>query len=175
MWKFPPMSHSSLVETYISGLNLTSITVVASPDGRCCRIEMGGEIALARCEKIARQFYFRATHAELVLATIDREGATDQAPAAVAAQIERTATALGASHVSPSELRAAAERHVEEIVERIKASGQRGALKHWNARYKQYRLAQVAKGEKAIGYWPFLEQAVMLPTVRDVAATGRMV
>jgi len=75
----------------------------------------------------------------------------------------------------PGTARFVAERQVDAITERVKASGQAGGLKHWNARYKQYRLAQGAKGEKALGYWPFLEQAVMLPTVRNMAASGRMI
>jgi hypothetical protein len=82
---------------------------------------------------------------------------------------------LGARHHSPAELRKAAAEQVAEITARVKASGQRGALKVWNTRYKQYRLAQVAKAEPAIPYSAFLEQVVIMPTVRQVAATGRMV
>jgi hypothetical protein len=90
----------------------------------------------------------------LLLSTIDPEGLSGQPAAALAS----------------AKIRKCAGQQVNEIVERIKAAGQRGKLKHWNARYKQYRLAQGAKGEKVIGYGPFLEQAVMLPTVRSIAA-----
>jgi hypothetical protein len=166
MWSFPTMSHASLIDTYIAALNLTEVTIVASPDGRRCRIDTGGEIALARCEKIVRQFYFKKSHAELVLATIDKEGATDQAPAAVAALIE---------FWTPEQLRKAAAEQVAEITERVKTAGLSGKLKRWNAAYKQYRLAQVAKAEKAIPYSSFLEQFVVIPTVRQIAATGRMI
>ena len=82
---------------------------------------------------------------------------------------------MHAPYETAADIRAVAERQVDAITERVKASGQAGGLKHWNARYKQYRLAQGAKGEKALGYWPFLEQAVMLPTVRNMAASGRMI
>jgi len=163
------LSRAALIEAYISGLQLTEVAVVG--DGRRCRITEGEP---AEGEKIQRQFYFKPSHAELVLVMIDQDGLSGKPSAALAASIEQAAAKLGAPFQTPDELRKLAGQQVDEIVERIKASGQRGALKHWNARYKQYRLAQGAKGEKAIGYWPFLEQAVMLPTVRDAAATGRM-
>jgi hypothetical protein len=86
------VSRASLVETYIAALNLTAVTVVA--DGRRCRIETGGEIAPG--EKIKRQFYFKSSHAELVLLTIDKEGPSGKSPAALAAPIERAAATLGA-------------------------------------------------------------------------------
>jgi hypothetical protein len=77
--------------------------------------------------------------------------------------------------MTSDELHRVAEQAVDEIVERIKASGQRGALKVWNSRYKSYRLKQNAKGGKAVGYWQYLELAVTLPTVRDVASSGRSI
>jgi hypothetical protein len=42
------MSRASLIDAYISGLSLTAVSVVASADGRRCRIETGGEIAPGR-------------------------------------------------------------------------------------------------------------------------------
>jgi hypothetical protein len=106
---------------------------------------------------------------------IGPEGLSGKPAAALAELIERAAAKLGAPHQTPEQVRKAAGHQVAEIVERVKTAGQRGALKVWNKRYRQYRLAQVAKGEKAIGYWPFLEQAVMLPTVKQLAMTGRTV
>jgi hypothetical protein len=44
----------------------------------------------------------------------------------------------------------AAEQQVAEITARVKASNQSGGLRQWNAAYKQYRQAQIAKCEKAI-------------------------
>ncbi len=166
------LSRASLVDVYISGLNLTAIVVVASADGRRCRIHTGEP---APGETVKHRFYFKASHAELVLLTIAQDGWTDQQPAVVAALIERTAATLGAPYSTPEQLRKAAGLQVDEIVERVKSSGQRGKLKHWNAQYKQYRLAQVAKAEKAIPYSSFLEQVVITPTVRDVAMSGRMI
>jgi hypothetical protein len=55
---------------------------------------------LAPGEKIKHQFFFWSSHADLVLMTIGLEGWTDQAPAAVAALIERTAANLGAPYHS---------------------------------------------------------------------------
>jgi hypothetical protein len=83
------MSHASLIETYISALNLTSVAIVS--DGRQCRITEGEP---APGEKIKRQFYFRATHADLVLMTIDKEGLSDQPPAA--SKTQRRSRRLGA-------------------------------------------------------------------------------
>jgi hypothetical protein len=75
-----PVSRASLVDVYISRLNLTAVAIVA--DGRRCRIETGGEIAPG--EKIEARFYFKPTHADLVLMTIDKEGLSDLPPAASA-------------------------------------------------------------------------------------------
>jgi hypothetical protein len=63
------LSRASLVETYISALNLTVVTVVSS--GRQCRITDGEP---APGEKIKHQYFFRSSHAELVLMTIGKEG-----------------------------------------------------------------------------------------------------
>jgi hypothetical protein len=164
------MSHSSLIDTYIAALNLTSIAVVG--DGRRCRITEGEP---AEGEKIKHRYYFKPSHAELVLVMIDVEGLSGKPPAALAGAIEQAAAKLGAPYQSPDELRKAAEQQVAEIVERVRASGQRGALKVWNTRYRQYRLAQVEKREPAIPYSAFLEQVVIMPTVRNMAMTGRMV
>ncbi|HXB78670.1 MAG TPA: hypothetical protein VNX23_14905 [Bradyrhizobium sp.] len=49
-----------------------------------------------------------------------------------------------------AEIRAAAEQQVAEITTRIKVAGPSGALKKFNTRYRQYRLAQVEKREPAI-------------------------
>jgi hypothetical protein len=64
---------------------------------------------------------------------------------------------------------------VAEITERVKSAGLSGKLKRWNAAYKQYRLAQLEKSEPAIPYSAFLEQVVIMPTVRQLAASGRMI
>jgi hypothetical protein len=80
------LSRASLIDVYISGLNLATVAIVSS--GRRCRITEGEP---APGETVKHRFYFKPSHAELLLATIDLEGVTDQAPAAVAALIERTA------------------------------------------------------------------------------------
>jgi hypothetical protein len=80
------VSRASLVETYISALNLTAVAVVS--DGRRCRITEGEP---APGEKIKHRFYFKSSHAELVLVTIDVEGLSGKPLAAVAGAIERAA------------------------------------------------------------------------------------
>jgi len=107
--------------------------------------------------------------------TIGKEGLSDKPPAAVAALIEQAAARLGAPFQTADELRKVAEQQVAEITARIKVAGPSGALKKFNTRYRQYRLAQVEKRELAIPYSVFLEQFVITPTVRNVAATGRMI
>jgi hypothetical protein len=164
------MSHASLIETYISALNLAEIAIVGA--GRQCRV-ITGEIAPG--EPVACRYFFKPSHAELVLATIGPEGLSGKPAGELAASIERTAAMLGARHQSPEQLRKAAEEQVAEIVERVKTAGLSGRLKMWNKRYRQYRLAQVAKAEPAIPYAAFIERVVTTPTVKQLAMSGRSV
>jgi hypothetical protein len=157
------MSRSSLVDVYLSALNLTSIAVIGA--GKQCRIETGEPAA---GELIQHQYYFKPSHAELVLATIGRDGMSGKPAAVLAASIKQAAATLGAPFQTPGGLRNTAECQVAVIVARVKASGR--TLKPWNARYRQYRLAQVAKCEKAIPYAAYIEQAVIAPTVRSMAS-----
>jgi len=163
------VSRASLVEAYIAALPLTAVAIVS--DGRRCRITEGEP---APGEKIKRQFYFKPSHAELVLMTIDKEGLSGKPAAAVAGAIEQAAATLGAPVQTLTELQAEAELQVAEITARVKASNQSGGLKQWNQAYKKYRQAQIAKAEKATSYAKFLERFTA-SIVRDVAMTGRMV
>jgi hypothetical protein len=164
------LSRASLVEAYIAALPLAAVAIVSSADGRRCRIHTDGEPAPG--DTIERRFYFKPSHAELVLSTIDLEGWTDHQPAAVAAQIERAATTLGASFHTLAELREAAEEAVVEIQARVDAGRQNGDLKQVNRQYKHYRQQQIARAEKAMPYAKFLEQFTA-SIVRDVAMSGR--
>jgi hypothetical protein len=154
------MSRSDLVDAYMSGLQLISIAVVGA--GKQCRIVTG---ELPPGEIIQHQFYLRPSHADLVMSRI---GEPSGKAAELAGLIKQTAATLGARCQTLDELRGLAARQVDEIVSRIKASGR--ALKPWNQRYRQYRLEQVAKGEKAVPYAAFLEEIVIQPTVRSIAA-----
>jgi hypothetical protein len=166
------MARADLVEVYISGLNLAAVLVVAN--GRRCRIITGDEFAPG--EKITAQFFFRSSgHAELVLAQIDQGSVSGKPADALAASVELAAAKVGAAVISPDRLKAFAEAQVSEIIARVNASGRRGKLKHWNARYRLYRLERIAKCEPVISYQAFLEQAVILPTVRNIAILGRTV
>ena len=60
----------SLIEAYVAALPLTAVAIVSSADGRQCRIETGGTSTPA--------FYFKPSHAELVLSAIDLDGWTEQ-------------------------------------------------------------------------------------------------
>ena len=110
-----------------------------------------------------------------MLVTIDVEGLSGKPLVAVAGAIEQAAAALGAPYQTPDALRKAAGQQVAEIVERVKMAGLSGKLKRWNASYKQYRLAQIEKGEPAIPHASYIEKVVTLPTVQQLAMSGRTV
>jgi hypothetical protein len=163
------MSRADLIQTYLSALNLTSVAIVGA--GRLARIttdepEPG--------ETIQHRFYFKPSAADLVLLTIGRDGMSGKPAAVLAAQIKQTAATLGAKWQTPAGLRNTAECQVAIIAERVKTSSGR-VLKPWNARYRQYRLAQIEKGEKAIAYWSYIESKVVIPTVRSFASAGQMI
>jgi hypothetical protein len=168
-----PVSRTDLIQTYIEALNLTEVAIVGA--GRQCRIHTDGDGEIAPGEPIAHRYFFKPSHAELVLATIGPEGLSGQPAGALVDAIEQTAAKLGARWQTPDGLRKAAAAQVAEIVERVKTAGLSGKLRHWNARYKQYRLGQVAKAEPAIPYAAFIERSVTLPTIREIAASGRTV
>jgi hypothetical protein len=163
------MSRAALIDVYIATLNLASIAVVS--DGRRCRIHTGEPAE----GKIKARFFFKPSHADLVLATIGLEGMSGKQPEALAASIERTAAMLGAPYQTPDELRKAAELEVAKIIAKVAASNQSGGLKLWNTAYKQHRRDAAAAGQKATSYAAFIERFVITPTVRNIAATGRMV
>ncbi|HXB80462.1 MAG TPA: hypothetical protein VNX23_24160 [Bradyrhizobium sp.] len=162
------MPRAQLVETYISSLPLVEVAIVGA--GLQCMIRAGSHGEIAPGEIVQHRYFFKSSHAELVLLTIGPEGLSGKPAATLAASIEQAAAKLGAKWQTSDALRKAAEVQVAEIVERVKASGQHGALKPWNTRYRQYRLAQVEKREPAIPYSAFLEQFVITPTVRSIAA-----
>jgi hypothetical protein len=164
------LSHTALIEAYISALPLTAVAIVGA--GRQCRIQTG---EIAPGEPVAHRYFFKPSHAELVLASIGQEDCTDQPAAALAASIERAAARLGARWQTPDTLRKLAGQQVDEIVARVKAAGLSGRLKRWNAAYKQYRLEAVARAEKGMPYAHYIEQAVTMPTVRQIAASGRTI
>jgi hypothetical protein len=167
----PPPCRVPAWSTYIGALNLASITIVG--DGRQCRIIHTGEIPPG--ERIKHRFYFKPSHAELVLATIEKEGVAGKPAAALAALIERTAAMLGATWMTPDGLRRTAAEQVAEITERVKMAGLSGKLKRWNASYKNYRQAQIEKGEPAIPHASYIERVVTAPTVKQLAMSGRMI
>jgi hypothetical protein len=165
------MSRADLIQTYIEALNLTSVVGA----GKLCRIHTDGDGEIPPGEPVACRYFFKPSHAELVLATIGQDGMSGQPVATLAGAIEQTAATLGAGWQTPDTLRKGAAEQVDEIVERVKAAGLSGRLKMWNKRYKQYRVAQLEKSEPAIPYASYIERAVTLPTVKQLAMTGRTV
>jgi hypothetical protein len=163
----PAMCRADLIDAYLSSLKLTAITVVDA--GKRSRIVAGD---VAEGALIQKQYYLPPSHAELLLAKIDQDALAGQGAAALIGAIEQAAAILGARLQTASQLRSAAESQVAVIAARVKASGP--ALKPWNARYRQYRLAQVEKGEKAIAYWSYIESKVVVPTVRSFASAGQV-
>jgi hypothetical protein len=159
------VARADLIQAYISALPFAPIAIVAIPGG--CRIEIGGTSAPA--------FYFKASHIELVLGAAGlAAGPINQPPAAVAALIERAARRLHAPYETEPEIMAAAERQVDAIMERVRASNQSGGMILINGQYKAYRTAQLAKAEAALPYSKFIEPFV-ITMLRQVAMTGRMV
>lgn len=81
---------------------------------------------------------------------------------------------MGAPFQTAAQLRVDAEKEVDKIVEKVAASNQSGGLREINKQYRAYRLAQVAKAEKATSYAAFIEQHYTISIVRSVAAVGKM-
>jgi hypothetical protein len=98
----------------------------------------------------------------------------DQAPAAVAARLEKAARAIHAPYETEPEIRAAAEIEVDKIVAKVAVMRLNGEMKEVNAKYKAYRLARVSMGQKAKPYSAYL-QHFTAGLVRGAAATGRAI
>lgn len=90
------MSRADLIQAYITALPFAPVAVVATTGGRC-RVAVGGEPAPG--EKLKRQFYFKASHIELVLGAAGlTDSPVDQPPDAIAARLEKTARRLHAPY-----------------------------------------------------------------------------
>jgi len=99
------VSRASLVEAYISALPFAAVAIVS--DGLRCRIEIGGTSAPA--------FYFKPSHLELVLASIDQESLAGKPPAAVASAIEQAAAMLEAPFQTPLDSRSTRSQHASRL------------------------------------------------------------
>src|SRR5258708_30214225 len=128
-----PLSHASLVETYIAAWNLTAVAIVGA--GRRCRIITGEP---APGETIQHRYFFKSSHVDLLLSTIGPEGLSSKPAAALADAIVRTAATIGASIRTLMELQAEAEKQVAEITARIRVANQTGDLRQINRQYKAY-------------------------------------
>jgi hypothetical protein len=160
------VSRASLVETYISALNLTAVRVVASPDGRRCRIETGEP---AEGEKIKRQFFFKPSHADLLIdddrsgrpgrRTAGRRGCADRASGG------KSRGAFPDRGRAPPGRRATGRRGAEQEIAGLNTSGE---LKSFNRRYKLYRQQKAAAGERAMPYSAYLS-SLTKQMVQEVA------
>jgi hypothetical protein len=143
------MSRASLVQAYIDALPGTIVSIVSSADGQRSRFETG---AVAADEIVHARLRFKDSHAELVLSACGVTGWADMRAAALLDLIVATAQSLGARPQSDADVAAAAREAVEFVVAKVDGMRENGGLKQVNAAYKRCRLAQVAKGEKAINY-----------------------
>jgi hypothetical protein len=156
----------------VSALPFAAVAVVAVPGGGC-RVEMAAQCAPG--ETIAKLYYFKPSHIELVLGAAGLgDGPVAAAPDAVAALLEKAARAMHAPYETAAEIRAA-EQEVDKIVAKVAATGQAGGLREINRQYREYRLAKVARAERALPYAAFLERRYTVGIVRNVAAVGRMI
>jgi hypothetical protein len=142
----PP--RANLVQTYIDALPGTVVSIVSSADGKSSKIETLKEVAGI----VHARLRFKDSHAELVLGACGVRGWTDMPPASLLQLITSTAEGLGARPRSDDDVTAAAKEVVAVVIAKVDAMRQNGGLAQVNAAYKRYRLAQVAKGEKAISY-----------------------
>jgi hypothetical protein len=152
------MSRADLIQTYISGLQLTEVAIVGA--GKQCRIHTGGHGEIAPGEIVQHRYFFKSSHVELVLLTIGPEGLSAKPAAALAELIVQAAASIGAPYRSPAQVRKGAEVAVAEITERVRIANQRGGMKLINRKYRAYRQQQLAKGEKATSYAAFIEPFV---------------
>jgi hypothetical protein len=166
MGESPAVSHASLVEAYLSGLQLTAVAVAGA--GKQCRIITGEP---ASGEPIQYRYFFKPSHVDLLLSTIGQDGLSGKPAAALAELIEQAAAKLGARYQTASAVRKVAEAAVAEILERVQLANQKGGMKLINRQYKAYRLSQIEKGEKAIAYQKFIEPYIM-SAVRGVASAA---
>ena len=166
------MSRASLVQVYLDSLPFCRLAIVQTAGG--CRVAVGGETAPG--ETVAATYYLKPLHVELLLTAAGlTDGPTDQAPDIVAARLEKTARTMHAPYESETELRAVAEKQVDEIQERVRATNQAGGLSALNKAYKQYRAHQIDNAQRAIGYNAYIEQHYTIGIVRSVASVGRMI
>ena len=160
------MSRVSLVEAYISGLQLTEIAIVGA--GKQCRITAGGEFATPG-EPVAHRYFFKSSHVDLLLATIGQDGLSGRSAAALAELIVQAAASIGATHQSPAQVRKGAELAVAAITERVRIANQSGGMKSINREYRAYRQQQLARGERATSYAAFIEPFVATMVKRAAA------
>jgi hypothetical protein len=166
------MSRASLVQTYIDALPFAAVAVVQTASGT--RVAIGGEIAAG--ETAVARYFFRPLHIELVLGAAGLgDGPVDQAPDVVAARLIGAAKSVGAPFRTAAEIRANAKIEVDRIVAHVQVAGLVGELKEINKQYRAYRLAQVAKAERALPYSAFLERRYTVGIVKEVAAVGRKI
>ena len=76
----------------------------------------------------AHRFFFRASHVDLLLSAIGRDGMSGKSAEALAAAIEQAADRIGAPFQTLDELRRVAEVQVAEVQARVAAMNQNGFL-----------------------------------------------
>jgi len=136
-----------LVKAYIGALDAGVVSILVDHDDKSglCVGPVPNE------NPFDALWFAKPQHAELVMAQCP-EGWVDLTPAALRDEVVNAAAALGAKFRTAEEVRADAEKVVEEMVEKVEVMRQSGQLTKVNRDYKIYRQAQVALGRKAVPY-----------------------
>jgi hypothetical protein len=167
------VSRESLVQTYVDALPFAPIAIVAIP-GDGSRVAVGGDLAAG--ETTVARYFFKPLHIEIVLSAAGlADNPIDEEPAVVAVRLQKAARAMHAPYETAAEIRAAAEKEVDKILEKVEATNQAGGLRELNKSYKAYRQRQIARAERAAPYSKFIEDHYTLGIVRSVASVGRMI
>jgi hypothetical protein len=152
-------SSAPLCKVYIDALCGRAIYVHAGLKGSVAHF---GFEPFRKTGLVAKFWFARPAHAELVALWVFQDfravGAmqphkwVDLPPYEVVDKIKSTAALLGARWQTEVQIRRDAETAVAEITRQVEAARQNGGLQQVNAAYKQYRQAQIEKGEPAIPY-----------------------
>lgn len=167
-----------LARIYIGALDVVEIFVLAMPPGRC-KIAYGDPARALRDAGADAKVSFLAwadpRFADTIV-TVARDKVRDQAdPDDAERAILLACDELGAEIQTDAQLQAAAGAAVDRVdseFERLLKSGQ---LRDLNAKYREYRLAKNAAGEKAQRYGAFVqaEKVKLVQKTASIVAKSR--
>jgi hypothetical protein len=168
-----------LARIYIGSLDVTELFVLATP-GRC-KICCGDPARALRDAAEGARVSFLAwcdPRFSDVIATVAREKVRDQSDSDDAERaILLACEELGAEIQTDAELQAAAGAAVDRIDGEFQRMLKSGQLREMNGKYREYRLAKNAAGEKAQKYNSFVQNEkvqLVQKTAKLVAGSRRM-